>query len=83
MGEQLRNHNIIIRQIRRSMRNNNSATMAYLKQCLYMVEIGSNDYLNNYYVPSFYSTSRRFSTQEYATRLINQLSLQLEVRPYN
>lgn len=83
MDEQLRNHNLIIRQIRQSMRNNDSATMTYLKQCLYMVEIGSNDYLNNYYVPSFYPTSSLFSTQEYANVLIQQLSSQLKVRPYN
>ncbi|XP_008441774.2 GDSL esterase/lipase At1g29670-like [Cucumis melo] len=78
MDEQLRNHNLIIRQIRQSMRNNDSATMTYLKQCLYMVEIGSNDYLNNYYVPSFYPTSSLFSTQEYANVLIQQLSSQLK-----
>ncbi|XP_038890798.1 GDSL esterase/lipase At1g29670-like [Benincasa hispida] len=76
--QQLRNHNLIISRIRRSMGNNDSATTTYLKRCLYLVGIGSNDYLNNYYMPFSYPTSRLFTPQDYAIVLTQQLSSQLK-----
>ncbi|KAE8724254.1 GDSL esterase/lipase [Hibiscus syriacus] len=39
-----------------------------------------NDYLNNYFMPLFYSTGRRFSPEQYADVLIQQYTQQLQVR---
>ncbi|KAJ1402769.1 SGNH hydrolase superfamily [Sesbania bispinosa] len=50
----------------------------YLNKCLYYVNIGSNDYINNYFLPQFYPTSYLYSPQKYAEVLINQLSLYLQ-----
>ncbi|KAK8521951.1 hypothetical protein V6N12_066521 [Hibiscus sabdariffa] len=74
---QIFNHKIIISRLRLLMRNN-SATNSLLNRCIYSVQIGSNDYINNYFKPEFYDTSRRFTLSEYATVLIQQLSDQLK-----
>lgn len=41
-----------------------------LKKCLYTINIGSNDYLNNYFMPAPYTTNENFSFDEYADFLI-------------
>ncbi|XP_031736095.1 GDSL esterase/lipase At1g29670 [Cucumis sativus] len=43
-----------------------------------MVNIGGNDYLNNYFMPLYYKTSVQFTPQQYAIALTKQLSLQLK-----
>ncbi|ESQ50542.1 hypothetical protein EUTSA_v10022764mg [Eutrema salsugineum] len=44
-----------------------------LKQCLYTINIGSNDYLNNYFMPDDqYNTSRLFTYNQYADFLIQR-----------
>ncbi|GFQ02726.1 GDSL esterase/lipase at4g18970 [Phtheirospermum japonicum] len=49
----------------------------YLSKCIYSVGVGSNDYLNNYFMPQYYTTSRRYSPEEYADVLIQQYSEQI------
>ncbi|KAE8715197.1 GDSL esterase/lipase [Hibiscus syriacus] len=51
---------------------------SYLSKCIYSIGLGSNDYLNNYFMPLFYSTSRRFSPEQYADVLIQQYTQQLQ-----
>ncbi|ESQ50544.1 hypothetical protein EUTSA_v10022766mg [Eutrema salsugineum] len=41
-----------------------------LGQCLYAINIGSNDYINNYFMSEHYNTSRRFKPDQYAYSLI-------------
>lgn len=41
--------------------------------------MGSNDYINNYFVPNNYSTSRTYTTDQFATVLVRQYSQQLMV----
>ncbi|KAK8635440.1 hypothetical protein V6N13_004177 [Hibiscus sabdariffa] len=76
-NQQIKNHKTIISMITKLM-GNYSATNLLLKQCIYSVQIGSNDYINNYFRPKFYETSRRFTPSKYATLLVQQLSLQLK-----
>uniref|UniRef100_M1BU95 Zinc finger protein n=1 Tax=Solanum tuberosum TaxID=4113 RepID=M1BU95_SOLTU len=53
---QLQNHhNTILRMV--DLVGNRVATNAHLNTCLYIVGIGSNDYINNYLVPKHYSTN--------------------------
>ncbi|KAK8615184.1 hypothetical protein V6N13_068965 [Hibiscus sabdariffa] len=77
LNRQIKNHKTIISKITRLM-GNYSATNLLLKQCIYSVQIGSNDYINNYFKPEFYDTSRHFKPSKYATLLVQQLSLQLK-----
>ncbi|XAR66625.1 Triacylglycerol lipase [Bertholletia excelsa] len=49
----------------------------YLRKCIYSVGLGSNDYLNNYFMPAFYSTSRRYTPEQYADVLIQEYSQQI------
>ncbi|RWR89168.1 GDSL esterase/lipase [Cinnamomum micranthum f. kanehirae] len=51
----------------------------YLSKCLYSVNIGVNDYANNYFIPEYYSTSRLYTPEQFATVLIQQYSEQLKI----
>ncbi|KAG6598965.1 GDSL esterase/lipase, partial [Cucurbita argyrosperma subsp. sororia] len=76
--KQLVNHNITISRIR-GLLGTRSATSTHLSSCLYTVQIGSNDYLNNYFMPKFYKTSAQYTPQQFATVLNNQLYTELKV----
>ncbi|KAK1368854.1 GDSL-lipase 1 [Heracleum sosnowskyi] len=54
-------------------------TTAYLGKCLYQVGLGSNDYLNNYFVPSIYPTSKQLTPEQFADDLIKQYTTHLMV----
>ncbi|GMI81094.1 hypothetical protein like AT1G29660 [Hibiscus trionum] len=49
-----------------------------LRKCIYAVQIGSNDYINNYFKPEVYNTSRLFTPHQYAAYLIQQYSQQIK-----
>ncbi|KAH9676131.1 GDSL esterase/lipase 7 [Citrus sinensis] len=54
----------------------------YLSKSVFIVSIGSNDYINNYLETSLYDTSKRYTPQQFAQLLVYKLSQQLE-RLYN
>jgi len=78
LGLQLANHRVIVSQIATRLGNPDLARK-YLAKCLYYVNIGSNDYMGNYFNPQFYPTSRIYSLDQYARALIEELSLNLLV----
>jgi hypothetical protein len=78
LGLQLRNHRVIVSQIASRLGGIDKA-QEYLNKCLYYVHIGSNDYINNYFLPQFYLTSNTYSPEQYAESLIEELSLNLQV----
>ncbi|KAL8468338.1 hypothetical protein ACS0TY_031534 [Phlomoides rotata] len=49
----------------------------YLSKCIYSIGVGSNDYLNNYFMPQYYSTANQYSPDQYADALIEQYTQQL------
>lgn len=53
-----------------------------LGKCLYTVNMGSNDYINNYFMPQHYTSSSIYSPAEYAEALIRQYAAQLKVNNY-
>lgn len=57
-----------------------NAAATYLSKCLYTVVMGSNDYLNNYFMPRLYSSSHRYSLEQFSDLLIQRYSRQLKVR---
>lgn len=79
---QVRNYQSTVSQVVNLLGGQTQAA-DYLKRCIYSIGLGSNDYLNNYFMPTFYSSSRQFTPEQYATDLINRYSTQLNVRfPY-
>ncbi|KAE8056664.1 hypothetical protein FH972_013412 [Carpinus fangiana] len=77
MDRQLENHQITVSQIEQMLGNQNKSTAEYLSKCIYSIEIGSNDYLNNYFLTEYYPTSEIYTQQQYAVVLADQLSQQL------
>ncbi|KAF7803246.1 GDSL esterase/lipase [Senna tora] len=73
---QVRNYQNTVSQIVQILGDENTAAN-YLSKCIYSIGLGSNDYLNNYFMPQFYSSSRQFSTEDYADVLIQAYTEQL------
>ena len=51
----------------------------YLAKSIIGINIGSNDYINNYLMPDRYSSSQIYSGEDYANLLIKTLSAQISV----
>ncbi|KAD4982501.1 hypothetical protein E3N88_19172 [Mikania micrantha] len=77
LDRQLLNHERIIARLS-TLQNNKTFTDEYLKKCIYLTNIGSNDYINNYLMPSFYPTSNTYTVEQYATVLVQQYSQRLK-----
>jgi len=73
---QLANHIVIVSQIVSKLGSPDLA-LQYLEKCLYYVNIGSNDYKNNYFHPQLYPTSCIYSLEQYAQAVIEELSMNL------
>ncbi|GAB2287588.1 hypothetical protein Dimus_021960 [Dionaea muscipula] len=69
MDQQLKNHQYIVSRL---------GGRVELSKCLYTVNIGSNDYINNYYALQGYNTSTMYTPEQYATVLINQYYQQMK-----
>ncbi|XP_024963485.1 GDSL esterase/lipase At1g29660-like [Cynara cardunculus var. scolymus] len=75
-SRQLLNHEDITSRLSLVQRNK-TFTNDYLKKCIYIVNIGTNDYINNYLMPNNYPTSQVYTIDQYAEVLIQQYSQQL------
>ncbi|KAK7848525.1 GDSL esterase/lipase At1g29670 [Quercus suber] len=78
LDKQLVNHGITFSLITKSLGSKDSATQ-HLNKCLYYVGMGSNDYLNNYYMPQNYTTSQNYTSEQYAEALITQYGNQIKI----
>ncbi|KAI3764520.1 hypothetical protein L2E82_14531 [Cichorium intybus] len=76
LSKQIRNHESIISRLS-LLQGNKTFTDEYVKKCIYISIIGSDDYINNYLMPSNYSTSKTYTVDQYATVLVQQYSQQL------
>nr|GEY23469.1 GDSL esterase/lipase At1g29670-like [Tanacetum cinerariifolium] len=72
LNMQLLHHDSIISRL-----SNLQHDTTYINKCIYLVNIGSNDYINNYFFPEYYNTSRIYNPTQYAMNLIEQYSEQL------
>nr|AFN53715.1 putative GDSL-like lipase acylhydrolase protein [Linum usitatissimum] len=70
LGKQVDNHKVTFTKIA-AMKGNNESATAHLNTCLYYMGIGSNDYLNNYFVPDHYDSGKRFTVLAFATQLVS------------
>ncbi|XP_028764799.1 GDSL esterase/lipase At1g29660-like [Neltuma alba] len=75
-SRQVQNHQNTVAKIVDMLGDEKSAAN-YLSKCLYSIGMGSNDYLNNYFMPQLYSSSRQFSPVEYADVLIESYAQKL------
>ena len=75
---QVENYRNIVSQVVDLLGDENTAAN-YLSKCIYSIGLGSNDYLNNYFMPQFYATSNRYTPDEYADVLIQDYVQQLRV----
>ncbi|KAI3800784.1 hypothetical protein L1987_28880 [Smallanthus sonchifolius] len=58
---------------------NVDAAANHIKRCIFSVGLGSNDYLNNYFMPNYYDTSHKYTGKQYADTLIQQYAKQIRV----
>lgn len=79
MSQQVASFGRTVQQISRFFRGDANALGNYLSKCIFYSGMGSNDYLNNYFMPDFYSTGSQYSTKEYAALLLQDYSQQLTV----
>ncbi|XP_065878401.1 GDSL esterase/lipase At1g29670-like isoform X2 [Euphorbia lathyris] len=73
---QVRNYQTTVAQIVNILGSEDAAA-DYLSKCIYSIGLGSNDYLNNYFMPQFYNTGRQYTTEQWANILIQQYTEQL------
>ncbi|KAM7271093.1 hypothetical protein ACFE04_030307 [Oxalis oulophora] len=74
---QLKRHRKVISRLNIRF-GNESVTAHRLQKCLYYVGMGSNDYLNNYFLPKDFDTSKRYNASQYADLLTKHYSRQLK-----
>ncbi|KAL7200067.1 hypothetical protein ACSBR2_022221 [Camellia fascicularis] len=77
MNQQVANFGRTVQQISRYFRGDNNAVGGYLSKCIFFSGMGSNDYLNNYFMPGFYSTASDYTPMAFATALLQDYSRQL------
>ncbi|KAI4367210.1 hypothetical protein MLD38_022973 [Melastoma candidum] len=77
LNQQLRNHNVTVKRIAEMLRDEELAS-AYLGKCMYSVGMGNNDYINNYFMPDYYNSSKLYTPLQFAELLILEYSRQLK-----
>ncbi|XP_073018365.1 GDSL esterase/lipase At1g29670-like [Primulina eburnea] len=77
MNRQLSNHQITISGLS-SLLGPSTQVQDYLNKCLYIVEMGSNDYVNNYIQPQNYPETASLTPDQFAAILIQQYTTQLK-----
>ncbi|KAK0576057.1 hypothetical protein LWI29_011212 [Acer saccharum] len=77
MNQQVTYFGGTVEQMRRYFRGDTNALNSYLSKCIFYSGMGSNDYLNNYFMPTFYTTSSDYTTKAFAARLLQDYTRQL------
>ncbi|KAG6739709.1 hypothetical protein POTOM_057323 [Populus tomentosa] len=76
MNAQLFNHNITVSRIAKIL-GSEEVARKYLSQCIYVSDMGHNDYLNNYFLDG-YNSSQLYTPEEFAQLLIETYETQLK-----
>ncbi|XP_028801619.1 GDSL esterase/lipase At1g33811-like [Neltuma alba] len=77
MNEQVANFGNTVGEFSRFFRGDNASLNDYLSKCIFFSGMGSNDYLNNYFMPEFYATSSDYTARAFANLLLQDYSRQL------
>ncbi|KAI3450956.1 hypothetical protein Pfo_007621 [Paulownia fortunei] len=75
LSEQVENFESTLNRLKSQMEDEELSN--YLTKALVIMALGSNDYINNYLQPSFYTTSYIYSPREYVDLLINRYTRQI------
>ena len=70
---QVQNYQTAVQELVSILGDEDSAA-AHLSRCIFTVGMGSNDYLNNYFMPAFYNTGSLYTPQQYADDLAARYS---------
>lgn len=70
MSQQVAKFSRAVNQMRKYFRGDKKGLANYLGKCIYYSGMGSNDYLNNYFMTNFYTTGSQYTPQAYADALI-------------
>ncbi|OEL20372.1 GDSL esterase/lipase [Dichanthelium oligosanthes] len=74
---QVQNYQSAVQELVGILGDEDSAA-THLSRCIFTVGMGSNDYLNNYFMPAFYNTGSRYTPEQYADALIADYSRHLQ-----
>ncbi|XP_042483841.1 GDSL esterase/lipase At5g45670-like isoform X1 [Macadamia integrifolia] len=77
MNGQVNNYQAAVNRVINLLGDENTAA-DHLSRCIFSVGMGSNDYLNNYFMPLFYSSSLQYTPEQYADVLSQQYFQQLK-----
>ncbi|PWZ16024.1 GDSL esterase/lipase [Zea mays] len=69
---QVQNYQAAVQEVVSILGDDEAAAAAHLGRCVFTVGMGSNDYLNNYFMPALYSTGSRYTPERYADALAEQ-----------
>ncbi|KAL2236278.1 GDSL esterase/lipase At5g08460-like [Sesamum indicum] len=75
LSGQVENFESTLNQLRRQMEDEELSN--YLAKALAIMALGSNDYINNYLSPNFYTSSYFYTPKDYADLLINRYTRQI------
>ncbi|XP_030480496.2 GDSL esterase/lipase At1g29670 [Cannabis sativa] len=76
LKKQIKHHQIMVSRISDKLGSKKLA-QELLNKCLYWVEIGNNDYINNYFMPWIYSSGNLYTPQQFALILIHKYRLHI------
>lgn len=79
MDRQIQNYMITISKIEAMVQG---PVANYLNKCLYTVNMGTNDYINNYFMPQYYPTRYLYNPHHFSTLLVARYKAQLQVFIY-
>ena len=77
LSQQVINFESTLSQLRTMMSGDNLTQ--YLSKSLVLMVFGSNDYINNYLMPSMYPSSYNYSPSDFANHLLNHYARQIVV----
>ncbi|CAI0418768.1 unnamed protein product [Linum tenue] len=80
LSQQVTNFGNVVQVMLRYFRGDASLLNSYLGRCIFFSGMGSNDYLNNYFMSNFYTTSSDYTPKAFASVLLQDYANQLAVR---
>ncbi|XP_031283719.1 GDSL esterase/lipase At1g33811 [Pistacia vera] len=77
MNQQVADFGETVTQMRRFYRGDANGLNSYLSKCIFYSGMGSNDYLNNYFMTDFYSSHSDYTPKAFADLLLRDYTRQL------
>ncbi|CAN1167290.1 GDSL esterase/lipase At1g29660 [Linum perenne] len=74
MWKQLDNHEATLAKILERM-GDVAGAANHVSKCLYTLGFGNNDFLNNYFRPEYYPSSRLYTVEQFSRMLVNDYTL--------